>query len=315
MRDPYQVLGVSRTASDNDIKQAFRKLAKKYHPDQNASDPRAKERFAEINAAYEIVGDKDKRKQFDAGEIDAEGKQKFTGFEGFEGFGQGAPGGGRTFRWSSQGSPRSGGPSAEDIFAEFMGGAARGGMGAGPGRSATPRRGENAEATAAVLLEQIVRGEKVRVDLPTGRTVDVSLPAGTRPGSIIRLKGQGFAGPRGAAAGDALVTVALAPNPDYRIDGDALRRDVPISLDEAVLGGKVRVPTLDGDVTMKIPANSSSGRTLRLRERGLPKAGGGRGDMLVTLQIRLPDGGDPELEALMKAWRERTRVRDEEPSA
>lgn len=318
MRDPYQVLGVSRTASESDIKQAFRKLAKKYHPDQNVSDPKAKERFAEVNAAYEIVGDKDKRKQFNAGEIDAEGKPRFSGFEGFEGFGQGAPGGARTFRWSSQGAPR-GGPSADDIFADFVSGMGRGGMGGGRGdagfRSATPRRGENAEATAAVLLEQIVRGEKVRVDLPTGRTVDVSLPPGTRPGNVIRLKGQGFPGPRGGSPGDALVTVALAPNPDYRIDGDALRREVPVSLDDAVLGGKVRVPTLDGDVTMKVPQNSSSGRTLRLRGRGLPKSGGGRGDLLVTLQIRLPEGGDRDLEALMEQWRERTRVRDEEPSA
>src|SRR5579872_7375089 len=197
MRDPYEVLGVSKTASEAEIKSAFRKLAKKHHPDQNAKDPKAKERFAEINGAYEIVGDKEKRHKFDRGEIGADGKPRFQGFEGFEGFAQrgGRPGGGSRFRWSTS----SGGEafSAEDIIGDIFGNFGRSGSGQGgaaPGagtRRTQAARGEHVTATAAVTLEQLARGEKARVDLPTGRTVEVAIPPGTRPGKIIRLKGQG----------------------------------------------------------------------------------------------------------------------------
>ncbi len=311
MRDPYSVLGVGKDASDAEIKRAFRNLAKKHHPDQNKSDPAAKERFAEINSAYEIVGDKDKRKQFDAGQIDASGKAKFQGFEGFHGFGQNAPGGARTFRWSS-GDPS--GFSSDDILNEIFGGF--GARRAGGGGGARPQRGASVEASAAITLEQLVRGEKIRVDLPTGRTVEVAIPPGTRPGQAIRLKGQGQPGQAGGPAGDALVTIAAVPHPLYRIDGDSLRREISITLDEAVLGAKVRVPTLDGPVTLTVPPRSSGGRTLRLKGKGLPRAGGSRGDLLVALRIVLPEGGDDELEELMKRWRANHRydVRDEEPS-
>lgn len=329
MRDPYDVLGVSRTASEGDIKSAFRKLAKKHHPDQNQDDPKAKERFSEVNAAYEIVGDKDKRKQFDRGEIDAEGKPRFQGFEGFsQGGGNpfggtaggnpfGGGGGGRTFRWSSSGGGNANPFSNDDILSEILGGGfgrRTGGGGAGAGARSSSSRGEDVSATAAVTLEQLISGEKIRVDLPTGRTLEVAVPTGTRAGQVIRLKGQGRPGAFGGPAGDALVTVELVPHPVYRVEGETLRRDVPVTLDEAVLGGKVRVDTLDGPVTLSIPANSSGGRTLRLRGRGLPKAGGARGDMLVNLRIVLPEGGDAELEALMKKWRETKRysARDEE---
>lgn len=322
MRDPYEVLGVSRTASDSEIKQAFRKLAKKHHPDQNTTDPAAAQRFAEVNTAYEVVGDKTKRKQFDAGEIDAEGKPRFQGFDGargfggFEGFGQGGPGDARTFRWSTSGDPRGGaGFSADDILSEILGGFGR------QDRARTQQRravtGAHVEATAAVTLEQLVRGDKIRVDLKTGRTVDVSLPPGTRPGNVIRLKGQGFPGPGGGPAGDAHITVALVPHPLYRIEGDSLRRDIAVTLDEAVLGAKVRVPTLDGPVTLTVPPSSSGGRTLRLKGKGLPRSGNSRGDLLVSLRIVLPEEGDAELEALMRKWRETRRygVRTEESSA
>ncbi len=317
MCDPYQVLDVSRSASDAEIKRAFRKLAKKHHPDQNASDPAAKERFAEVNAAYEIVGDKTKRKQFDGGEIGADGKPKFQGFEGFDGFqgaGRGGPGAGRTFRWRGSAPGGAGAFSADDILSEILGGF---GGGAGQRAARAKRaRGAPVEATAAVTLEQLVRGEKIRVDLSTGRTVEVSLPAGNRPGNVIRLKGQGFPGTAGGPNGDALMTIVLVPNRAYRIDGDSLRRDVAITLDEAVLGASVRVPTLDGPVTLKVPPKSSGGRTLRLRGKGLPRSGGSRGDLLVSLRIVLPEGGDGELEDLMHRWRERQRyrVRSEEPS-
>ena len=169
-------------------------------------------------------------------------------------------------------------------------------------------------AAVAVTLEQLVSGEKARVDLPTGRTVEVSIPPGTRPGQTIRLKGQGRPGGLGGSSGDALVTVEFVPHPLFRVDGDTLRRDIAITLDEAVLGAKVRVPTLDGPVTLTVPPKSSGGRALRLKGKGLPRAGGGRGDLLVTLRIVLPEGGDEELEALMRKWRaqHRYRARDEE---
>jgi len=324
MRDPYEVLGVSKTASEAEIKSAYRKLAKKHHPDQNKTDPKAKERFAEANSAYEIVGDKVKRKQFDRGEIGADGKPRFQagpGFGGFEGFSQqGAPRGGtRTYRWST-----GGGPSGDDVFggddilSEILGGFTRG-RGAGGGQQAPrpqPARGEDVHATVAVTLEQLVAGEKVRVELPTNRTLEVAVPAGTRSGQTIRLKGQGRPGFMGGPAGDALVTVEFVPHPVFRVEGDTLRRDVSVTLDEAVLGAKVRVPTLDGPVTLTVAANSSGGRALRLKGKGLPRAGGDRGDLLVSLRIVLPEGGDPDLEALMQKWRNAhrygARAEDEE---
>src|SRR5579872_7008061 len=241
MRDPYEVLGVSKTASEAEIKSAFRKLAKKHHPDQNAKDPKAKERFAEINAAYEIVGDKEKRQKFDRGEIGADGKPRFQGFEGFEGFAQraGRPGGGSRFRWSTS----SGGEafSAEDIIGDIFGNFGRGGAGPGAARRTQAPRGEHVTATAAVTLEQLARGEKARVDLPTGRTVEVAVPPGTRPGKIIRLKGQGRVNPLGGEPGDALITVEFVSHPRFRVEGDTIRGDLDVGLDQAVLGGKVRV--------------------------------------------------------------------------
>lgn len=312
MRDPYEVLGVAKGASQAEIKSAFRKLAKKFHPDQS-KEAKAKERFAEINSAYEIVGDKDKRAQFDRGEIGADGKPRFQGFEGF-GAGAGAqPGaGGRNFRWESTG----GGPegfSAEDIFGDIFGAFGRGGGGAGgargrarAGTGAAPQ-GDHVTATAAVTLEQLVRGEKARVDLPSGKTVEVAIPPGTKPGKIIRLKGQGHPSLMGGAPGDALVTVEFVPHPRFKVDGDTLRADLDVPLDDAVLGGKMRFETLDGAVTLAVPAWSSGGRTLRLKGKGLPNATGGRGDMLVGIRITLPQKGDADLEALMKKWRETGR--------
>ena len=319
MRDPYEVLGVSRTASASEIKSAFRKLAKKFHPDQNTADPKAKERFSEINSAYEIVGDKDKRGQFDRGEIGADGKPRFQGFEGFGQRGGPRPSGGaRTFHWSTSGGAEE--PfSAEDILKDIFGGVGRGGAGAGAGAGprAKPVKGEDVSAVVGVTLEQLVHGEKARVDLPTGRTLDVAIPAGTRSGQTIRLRGQGQPGVLGGPPGDALVTVEFVPHPEFRVEGDMLRRDVPVTLDEAVLGGKIRVPTLEGDVTMNVPANSSGRQSLRLKGKGLPRAGGSRGDLLVGLRIVLPEGGDPELAKLMETWRatKRYSVRDPEEAA
>lgn len=311
MRDPYQVLGVAKTASEADIKKAFRKLAKASHPDSNKDDPNAQERFAEINAAYEIVGDKDKRGKFDRGEIDAEGKPKFQGgFEDFQGFSSRGPRpgpGAQSFRWTSQGGAGQAG-SDDDILSEILSGFSnRAGFGArrgGPRPQAPRTAGEDVQATVAVTLEQLMRGEKVQVELPTGRTLEVSIPAGTRSGKQIRLRGQGWASPDGGPTGDAMVTVEFVPHPLFKVEGDNLRIELPVSLDEAVLGAKVRVPTLGGPVTMTVPAGSNGGRLMRLKGKGLPTALGGHGDLLVALKLMLPDPVDPEFEALMRRWRE-----------
>jgi DnaJ-class molecular chaperone len=317
MRNPYEVLGVKRDASAAEIKSAYRKLAKKHHPDQNKSDPKAKERFSEINAAYEIVGDKDKRAQFDRGEIGADGKPRFQGFEGF-GQRPGAGdfgGGGRTFRWSTsggRGGTGGGDPfNTDDIISEILGGFARG-SGAGQ-RGGAGARGEDLPVTAAITLEQLVRGEKARVDLPTGKTYEVAVPSGAKSGHQLRLKGMGRPGLMGGPPGDVVVTIEFVPHPTFKVDGDTLRVDLPVTLDEAVLGAKVRVPTLEGAVSIDIPAKSDASRPMRLKGKGLPKAGGERGDLLVSLRIVLPKGGDPELEALMRKWRESHRYSAREP--
>jgi DnaJ-class molecular chaperone len=308
MRDPYDVLGVSRDASNADIKKAFRKLAKKFHPDQS-KEPKAKERFSEINNAYEILGEPKKREQFDRGEIGADGKPKF---QGFEGFGAGAPRPGQGgFRWSGS-SPFGGagggdaGLSPDDILNELLGRGFGGGARTRSGRQAPPR-GTDVSATTAVTLEQLVRGEKARVQLPGGKTLEFVVPPGTKSGQTIRLRGQGEAG-FGGALGDALITVEFVPHPQFKVEGDNLRVDLPVALDEAVLGGKVKAPTLEGAVSLTVPPGSDGGKSLRLKGKGLPNAAGGRGDLFVTLRVALPDPMDPELEALMRRWRQEGRA-------
>jgi DnaJ-class molecular chaperone len=303
MRDPYTVLGVAKTADIAEIKKAYRKLAKKLHPDQS-KDPKAKDKFAEVSAAYEILGDEKKRAAFDRGEIDAEGKPRF---QGFEGFGAGAPGGPGGFTRRAPGggfehfefrTAPGGGFDAGDIFSDLFGGAQRRG-----GQSRPLPRGEDVEAQLTVSLREAVHGSKSRVTLPTGRTLEVSVPAGVEDGQQIRLKGQGHPSQFGGEPGDAMVTVKIAKHPYFRVDGRDLRLDLPVTLYEAVLGGKVNVPTLDGQVELNVPAGSNGGgRTLRLRGKGLPNPNGTAGDLLVTLRIVLPDEIDPELKELARKW-------------
>jgi DnaJ-class molecular chaperone len=306
MRDPYEVLGVPRSASAAAIKSAFRKAAKKHHPDSNKGDPKAAERFAELNTANEILGDEDKRKQFDRGEIDAEGKPRFQGFGGGDPRGRAGPGGFETYTFRSGGGPGTGGGgSFEEILNSMFGrGGARGGGGASQFEFDTGGIGVDLDINASltVSLEDSVKGAEKRVRLPTGKELNVKIPAGVTAGQQIRLKGQGETAP-GHRPGDVLITVNIAPHPFFKVDGSDLRVDLPITLYEAVLGGKVRVPTLGGAVELSLPKNTSSGRTFRLKGKGLPKEGGS-GDLFVTTKIILPDGNDSELEQLMQKWRD-----------
>lgn len=312
MRDPYEVLGVPRSANAAAIKSAYRKLAKKHHPDSNKGDPKAAERFSEINSANEIIGDEDKRKQFDRGEIDAEGKPRFQGFPGGGGP-RGRPGAGPggfesyTFRGGGAG-PGQGAGAFEDILNSMFGGGMRGARpGAGGGAQFEFDTGGieldlDVNVAMSVALEESVQGGEKRVRLPNGKELNVKIPAGVVEGQQIRLRGQGESA-QGHPPGDLLITISIAPHPFFKIEGADLRIDLPITLYEAVLGGKVRVPTLGNAVELSVPKNTSSGRTFRLKGKGLPKSGG-TGDLFVTIRIMLPDGNDAELEALMEKWRD-----------
>ena len=309
MRDPYEVLGVPRGASAAAIKSAYRKLAKKHHPDANKNDPKSAARFSELNSANEIIGDEDKRKQFDRGEIDAEGKPRFQGFPGGDPRGRAAPGGGfesHTFRSGGAGPGGFGSGGFEDILNSMFGGAARGQRPGGASTFEFDNGGVGVDldlnVAMTVSLEEAVKGAEKRVRLPTGKELNVRIPAGVTAGQQIRLKGQGETA-QGHRPGDLLITVSIAPHPLFKVDGSDLRLDLPVTLYEAVLGAKIRVPTLGGAVEFPIPKNTSSARTFRLKGKGLPKAGG-TGDLFVTTRIVLPDGNDAELEALMEKWRD-----------
>ncbi|HUI19753.1 MAG TPA: J domain-containing protein [Methylocella sp.] len=308
MRDPYTVLGVEKSATLAEIKKVFRKLAKKYHPDQS-KDPKAKEKFAELNSAYEILGDDKKRAAFDRGEIDAEGKPRFHGFEGFgaegPGFGARSRPGGPGFQHFefNFGQPGAEGLNTSDIFADLFGAAPTGGRRRGArGFGAPPPRGEDVAASVTISLGEAVKGTTARVSLPTGRTLEVSVPAGIEDGKQIRLKRQGQPSAFGGEPGDAMVTVQIAKHPHFKVEGRDLRLDLPVTLYEAMLGAKVTVPTLDGPVELAVPPGSNGGRTLRLRGKGLPNPQGPAGDLLVTLKIVLPDETDAELMSLMRKW-------------
>jgi DnaJ-class molecular chaperone len=294
MRDPYDVLGVTRSTSEADIKKAYRRLAKQHHPDQNPNDPKAKDRFAELNTAYELLGDPDKKAQFDRGELDAEGKPRFRGFEGFGGRDGGFENfgfSGRSARGGAGGPGSMGGGAGEDIFSQIFGEAFRSSE-RGQSRSRA-MKGEDIAASLTVTLEEIAAGAKKRLSLGGEREVEVSVPKGVADGQVIRLRGLGH--PGFGDPGDVLLTLRIAPHARFTVDGANLRQRLPVDLHDAVLGTTLRVPTLTGEVEMKIPAMTSSGRTFRLRGKGLPSKEG-PGDLFVTVDVRLPEEADEALQ-------------------
>jgi DnaJ-class molecular chaperone len=289
MKDPYSVLGVARAASQDEIKKAYRKLAKQLHPDKNPGNTRVSERFKEVSAAYHVLGDEKLRGRFDRGEIDAAGAERGPagGFRrshanagagaGFEGFGPGA---------------------AEDIFSDLFSNFRRGG-----GRGGFRSRGADLKYSLVVSFLEAARGGTKRLALPGGKTLDVKIPAGIGEGQQIRLKGQGEPGEGDAPSGDALIEVQIEPHPFFTSKGQDIHVELPVSLGEAVLGAKIEVPTIDGMVTLNVPKNSNTGTVLRLRGKGIPdRSSAKRGDQYVKLKIVLPETPDADLERFVKTW-------------
>ena len=300
MADPYATLGVARGATEADIKKAYRKLAKELHPDRNKDNKAASDRFTKVTQAYDLLTDKDKRARFDRGEIDGDGNPAspfgFSTGGGAGGFRPG-PGGRGGFDMGPEGQ----GGDFSDIFEGLFGGRGGGGGGgfaSGFGRRPQPKGG-NVAYRLKVPFEDAATLSPQRITLADGKTIDLKLPAGVDTGTQMRLTGKGDAGPGGA--GDAIVTVEVQPHRFYTRDGDDVRIDLPINLAEAVLGGKVRVPTVEGAVMLSVPKGATSGKTLRLKGRGFHRKDGTRGDQLVTLMVDIP-ADDAELARFVEGW-------------
>lgn len=289
MKDPYEVLGVKRTASAEEIKQAYRKLAKEFHPDLNPNDPIVEQRFKEISNAHSILGDKEKRAKFDRGEIGADGAPR-GGF-GAGGYG---PSGGRGPGGGFAGG--FGGAAAEDIFADLFG--------RNRGRTRTMEmKGKDVSYSLRVSFMDAAKGTTRRINLYDGKSLDVRIPAGTVDGQTLRLKQQGMPGMGGGPAGDAFIEIQVDSHPFFERDGNDIFLDVPITLAEAVLGGKITVPTVHGNVSVTAPAGSNSGTSLRLRGKGIQPAGGAvAGDQFAKLIVVLPDKPDKALVDFVKEW-------------
>ncbi len=278
--DPYSLLGISKTASAAELKSAYRKLAKKLHPDMNPGRKDIEQKFKEVTAAYDLLSDPDKRARYDRGEIDAQGNER--GFSGSQG-------GYRTRRSRAERGPFGfgGGINPEDLFAEFFSG---GGAGRGFHREEAPQRGGDVVYEIVIPFIEACLGGKKRVTLAGGKTIDVNIPPGTETGHKLRLRGLGKQGTNGA--GDAIVEIKVAPHAFFRREGHDIHLDAPISLSEAVLGGSIKVPTLGGSVALKIPKGANTDNLLRLKGKGVPRAKGEAGDMFVKLKVFLPE--DPQ---------------------
>jgi DnaJ-class molecular chaperone len=309
--DPYAILGVERTADEKAVKSAYRKLAKELHPDRNKDNPKAAERFSEVTKAYDLLSDKDKRARFDRGEIDIEGNPSmpFGGAGGFGGGFRGGPGGASGFSAQDfQGFAGGDEVDLGDLFEGLFGGRGPGGFGGGrqQRRAAAPPRGANINYRLKVPFADAAALKPQRVGLADGSTVNLKLPAGVEDGTQMRLKGKGQPGPGGA--GDATVTIEVEPHPFFTRQGDDVRLELPITLDEAVNGAKVKVPTVDGPVMLTVAPGSGSGKVLRLKGKGFSRKGGGRGDQLVALEIQLPEDLG-ELAGRLQGWRDPASVR------
>ncbi|KQW82215.1 DnaJ C-terminal domain-containing protein [Brevundimonas sp. Root1279] len=302
--DPYKELGVSKGASADEIKKAFRKLAKELHPDKNPGNREADERFKRVTAAFDLLGDAEKRAKYDRGEIDADGREQFRGFGG----GGGGRAGGNPF--GQQGRGGAGGfenIDLDELFGGMFGGGARPGGARGGFGGQGMTRGQDVKATLDISLEDAIAGTTRRIQFSDGRTLDVTIPKGAADGQTIRLRGQGAPGASGRSeAGDALITLKIAPHPVFTLSGADLTMDLPVPFVDAVLGGKVPVRTPEGTVNMTIPAGSNSGKVLRLKGRGAA-VGGKRGDLLAKLMVMLPEGGDEALTKLAEDLRAKGR--------
>ena len=308
-QDPYQVLGVGRGSSADELRKAFRKQAKALHPDRNPGDKAAEEKFKRVSAAFDILGDEEKRKKFDRGEIDADGREtgRGGGFGGFNGGGggSGAGGGYQSGPFGGFGQRGFEGGDFDDFLSQVFGqrGETRASPGGLGGAGFGGGKGADVRAKLEIDLEEAIAGGKKRIAFSDGRTLDVTIPAGAQEGQTLRLKGQGEKGTK--APGDALIEIAVKPHPVFRREGptDAdLTMDLPVTLYDAVLGAKVQAPTPDGAVTLTVPKHASSGRTLKLRGKGAVATGGGRGDLYARVVIALPES-DPELERFAQTMR------------
>lgn len=317
--DPYTKLGVPRSATEQDIKSAYRTLAKKLHPDRNKDNPKAADKFSEVTNAYDLLSDKDKRAQFDRGEIDGDGNpaNPFAGMGG--GFGGG--GGQRGFRPEDLGGFQQDNVDLGDIFEGLFGGG-KGGLGGGMGGQPgggfggrrppppPPRKGADIAYRLKVPFTQAATRADQRITLSDGKTIDLKLPAGVESGTQMRLKGKGEKGPAGTAAttGDGQVTIDIESHPHFRRDGSAVRLDLPITLDEALNGAKVKCPTVDGTVMLTIKPATDGGTTMRLKGKGFSKKNGKRGDQLVTLEIAMPKDTS-ELAKRLEGWQDDSKPR------
>ena len=295
MADPYQALGVSREASQDEIRKAYRRLAKKHHPDLNPGDAEAEKRFKDISAAYNIVGDEEKRARFDKGEIDESGAER-PERQFYRDQAEGEPGF-KYYRWSGPDDP----DDLGDIFGDFF--SRQGAQGARGGRRGFKMRGADINYSLPVDFLEAVNGAKKTVTMPDGKRLSITIPAGVNDGQTLRLRGEGQPGIGGGENGDALVTINVEPHPVFTRDGDTIRSPLNITLNEALSGAKVRAETISGPVNVTVPKDANTGDTLRLRGKGvMNRSTGKRGDHLIELRVKLPEAPNDELRKLIAEW-------------